>query len=28
VLCLEFATGLPAGEGQERAAAIARVQLP
>jgi hypothetical protein len=28
VLCLEFATGLPGGEGQERAAAVSRVQLP
>jgi hypothetical protein len=27
VLCLEFATGLPA-DGQERAAAVSRVQLP
>jgi hypothetical protein len=28
VLCFEFATGVPAGDGREHAAAISRVQLP
>lgn len=28
VLCFEFATGWPAGDGREHAAAISRVQLP